>query len=147
MFTVTVVHALSPEVIELLRGLIQGREAAPSVPAVTQQPPATEKPVETKPKPKTAAKADMKDFPVENQHSVSDFEKQAEPETPKAEAPATDGKAYTLEAVRAAAVAKTQEGATQREAVKALIGSLGARAISALDKSKYSEFMTKLAEI
>lgn len=153
MLQITVVHTLSPEVIELLKGLFKhGTEAAPSVPAVTQQPAAAEKPVAAdkpvteKPKPKAtpAVKAEVKDLPVENQHGVSDFEKQ---EAPKDEAPATPGKAYTLEEVRAAAVAKTQESEAKREAVKALIKGLGATAISTLNKEHYSLFMTKLNAI
>lgn len=173
MLQITVVHTLAPEVLELFAGLIQNRNNAPSVPAVTQQPATTDKPVEAKPKPKATpaskaspdvetlppfdpeahfkdfvesnkGKALLKDFPVENQHSVSDFEKQ---EAPKDEAPATTGKAYTLEEVRAAAVAKTREGEAKRDAVKALITEYGATAISTLDKGHYGEFMTKLNAI
>lgn len=146
MLQITVVHTLAPEVLELFAGLIQNRNNAPSVPAVTQQPVTTDKTVEAKPKPKAtpASKAEVKDFPVENQHGVSEFEKQ---EAPKDEAPATTGKAYTLEEVRAAAVAKTQESEAKREAVKSLIKGLGATAISTLDETHYGEFMQKLNAI
>lgn len=203
MLQITVVHTISPEVIELLKGLFKhGTEAAPSVPAVTQQPAAAEKPVEAKPKAKATpavkkdapdvdtlppfdpeahvkdlastitgifevatGKALLKDFPVENQHGVSDFEKQETPTEPavppvvvdfeytwkdprtEQETPAATGKAYTLEEVRAAAVAKTREGDAKRDAVKALITEYGATAISTLDKEKYSLFMQKLNAI
>lgn len=141
MLQITVVHTLAPEVLELFAGLIQNRNNAPSVPAVTQQPANTEKPVAEKPKPKAtpAVKAEVTATPQAETHT--------EPEASKDEAPAATGKAYTLEEVRAAAVAKTREGDAKRDAVKALITEYGATAISTLDKEHYGEFMTKLNAI